>query len=118
IGGAKDDSEGSSEFILQNLDVEYKILPQMKRSLNPFDDISAYNSIKKIIKDFKPDIVHTHAAKAGALGRQAAYSLKVPMIVHTYHGHVFHSYFGNFKTSIFKTIERNLAKKTSAIIAI
>ena len=118
VGGMKDDSEGSSEFILQNIGVEYRILPQMKRSINPFDDVAAYGEIKKLIRDFKPDIVHTHAAKAGALGRQAAFACKVPVIVHTYHGHVFHSYFGSLKTSIYKGIERNLAKKSSAIIAI
>ena len=118
IGGIKDDSEESSEFILKNLGVDYRILPQMKRAINPFNDLSAYNEIKRIIKEFKPDIVHTHAAKAGALGRRAAFACHVPVTVHTYHGHVFHSYFGRFKTSLYKTIERNLAKKTSAIIAI
>ncbi|MFI5164756.1 MAG: glycosyltransferase, partial [Bacteroidia bacterium] len=118
VGGMKDDSEESSEFILKNLGVDYKILPGMKRSINPYNDFLVYNEIKKIIHEFKPDIVHTHAAKAGALGRQAAYSCKVPVIVHTFHGHVFHSYFGGLKTSIYKTIERNLAKKTTAIIAI
>ena len=118
VGGVKDESEGSSEFILKDLGVEYKVLNQMKRSINPFNDLSAYNEIRKLILDFKPDIVHTHAAKAGALGRQAAFSCGVPVTVHTYHGHVFHSYFGNFKTSVYKAIERNLAKKTSAIIAI
>jgi len=118
IGGMKDESEESSEFILKNLGVNYRIIPEMKRSINPFNDLSAYHKIKNIIREFKPDIVHTHAAKAGALGRWAAYSCKVPVIVHTFHGHVFHSYFGSFKTSVYKTIERNLAKKTSAIIAI
>src|ERR1035437_7496853 len=118
IGGIKDDSEESSEFILKNLGVDYRILPQMKRSINPFNDLSAYKEIKRIIKEFKPDIVHTHAAKAGALGRRAAFACHVPVTVHTYHGHVFHSYFGRFKTSLYKTIERNLAKKTSAISAI
>jgi len=118
LGGMKDDSEGSSEYILKNLGAEYRILSSMKRSINPLNDLDAYNEIKKIIKDFKPDIVHTHAAKAGALGRQAAYACKVPVIVHTYHGHVFHSYFGKFKTAIYKTIERNIARKSSAIIAI
>lgn len=118
VGGMKDDSEGSSEFILKDMGIDYKILQQMKRSINPFNDLSAYNEIRKLIRDFKPDIVHTHAAKAGALGRQAAFSCGVPVTVHTYHGHVFHSYFGNFKTSVYKTIERGLAKKTSAIIAI
>lgn len=118
VGGMKDDSEGSSEYILKNLNVDYKVLPQMMRSINPFNDLAAYNEIKKLIRDFKPDIVHTHAAKAGALGRYAAAACKVPVIVHTYHGHVFHSYFGNFKTSVYKAIERNLAGKSSAIIAI
>lgn len=118
VGGAKDDSEGSSEFILKNLGVDYRVLPRMRRSINPFNDLAAYYEIKQLIRDFKPDIVHTHAAKAGALGRMAAYNCKVPVIVHTYHGHVFHSYFGSFKTSIYKAIERNLAGKTSAIIAI
>jgi len=118
IGGMKDESEGSSEFILKNLGVDYRILPQMKRSINPFNDLLAYKEIKKIIKEFKPDIVHTHAAKAGALGRKAAFACNVPVTLHTYHGHVFHSYFGSVKTSVFKTIERNLAKQTTAIIAI
>src|ERR1035437_10064667 len=118
IGGMKDDSEGSSEFILKNLGVDYRILPQMKRSINPFNDLLAYNEIKRIIKEFKPDIVHTHAAKAGALGRRAAFACNVPVTLHTYHGHVFHSYFGSVKTSVFKMIERSLTKQTSAIVAI
>ncbi len=70
------------------------------------------------IKQFKPDIVHTHAAKAGALGRLAAYHEKVPGIVHTFHGHIFHSYFNPIKSKIFLWIEKYLAKKSSAIIAI
>ncbi len=118
IGGIKDDSEASSEFILEKLGVSFRILNSMKRSINPVNDIFSYIEIKKIIKEFKPDIVHTHAAKAGAIGRQAAIDCKVPVIVHTYHGHVFHSYFGDIKTFFFKSIERQLAKKTTAIIAI
>ena len=118
IGGIKDDSEASSEYILKNMGIEYQLLPNMKRTINPLKDLSAYNTIKKIIKKFNPDIVHTHAAKAGALGRMAAYNCNVPVLVHTFHGHVFHSYFGGIKSSIYKAIERNLAKKTSAIIAI
>lgn len=118
IGGMKDESEESSEFILKNLGVNYRIVPEMRRSINPLNDIAAYKKIKHIIAEFKPDIVHTHAAKAGALGRRAAFACRVPVTVHTFHGHVFHSYFGNLKTLVYKTIERNLAKKTSAIIAI
>ena len=57
-------------------------------------------------------------AKAGAIGRYAAFKCGVPVIIHTYHGHVFHSYFNNIKTTLFKNIERNLARKSTKIIAI
>ena len=118
IGGQHDESEISSMDILNNLGLKPIIIPEMQRSLNPYKDQIAYRKIQNIIKEFKPDIVHTHAAKAGALGRRAAYKLGVNQIYHTFHGHVFHSYFGDFKTKIFKKIERDLAKKTTKIIAI
>jgi glycosyltransferase involved in cell wall biosynthesis len=74
--------------------------------------------LKKLIRSFKPDIVHTHAAKPGAIGRLAASAAGVPVIVHTFHGHVFHSYFNPLKTRFFINAERYLARKSSAIIAI
>ena len=118
IGGIKNDDEDSSEYILDQLGIESVIIPEMRRSINAFQDIAAYNKIKKIIKEFKPDIVHTHASKSGMLGRRAAFSLKVPVVIHTFHGHVFHSYFNSLKTQTFISIERRLAKKSSGIIAI
>lgn len=118
IGGQHDESEKSSMHILENLGLKPIIIPEMQRSLNPYKDQIAFKKIQNIIKEFKPDIVHTHAAKAGALGRRAAYKMGVKQIYHTFHGHVFHSYFGSFKTRIFKEIERNLAKKSTKIIAI
>jgi glycosyltransferase involved in cell wall biosynthesis len=74
--------------------------------------------IKSLIRTFKPDIVHTHAAKSGAIGRLAAFSCRVPVVVHTFHGHVFHSYFNKLKTKTFINIERYLAARSSGIIAI
>ena len=118
IGGQHDESEKSSMHILDNLGLKPIIIPEMQRSLNPYKDQIVFKKIQNIIKEFKPDIVHTHAAKAGALGRRAAYKMGVNQIYHTFHGHVFHSYFGNFKTRIFKEIEKNLAKKSTKIIAI
>ncbi|MCX6182483.1 MAG: glycosyltransferase [Bacteroidetes bacterium] len=118
IGGEKEDHEESSMHILNDLGLNPVIIPEMKRSINPMNDYNTYKKIKAIIKDFKPDIVHTHAAKAGTIGRLAAYNSKVPIIVHTFHGHVFHSYFNKAKTSLFKNIERNLASKSTRIIAI
>jgi glycosyltransferase involved in cell wall biosynthesis len=118
IGGAKDETEDSSEFILDKLGLKPVIIPEMKREIDFSNDRIAYKKIKSLIGEFKPDIVHTHAAKAGALGRLAAHSCGVPVILHTFHGHVFHSYFGKTKTAVFKSVERYLAKKSSAIIAI
>ncbi len=118
IGGPEEDGEESSLFIPHSLGLEPLIINELRRSINPFSDYFAYRKIKKIIKEFKPDIVHTHASKAGAIGRLAAINCNVPIIVHTFHGHVFHGYFGTFKTEIFKRIERYLAKKSSAIVAI
>ncbi len=118
IGGAKSDSEDSSEFILENLGLKAQVIPEMKREINWADDRSAYKKVKQLIKEFKPDIVHTHAAKAGAIGRLAAHNLGVKGIVHTFHGHVFHSYFGPVQTQVFRQIEKYLASKSSAIVAI
>lgn len=118
VAGEKDESEDSSQFILHELGLKPIIIPEMKREINLKNDRIAYQKIKEIIADFKPDIVHTHASKAGAIGRLAAHKMKVPVILHTFHGHVFHSYFGKVKTTIYKTIERNLARKSIKIIAI
>jgi glycosyltransferase involved in cell wall biosynthesis len=90
----------------------------MKRAISFNSDWTAYQKLKKLIRDFKPDIVHTHAAKSGALGRMAAKHCGVPVIVHTFHGHVFRSYFNSFKTNFYIRAERYLAGFTDAIVAI
>src|SRR6185436_15041835 len=118
VAGTKMDSEESSEYICQQMGIDFISIPEMSRAINLRKDYTAYQKIKKLIREFKPDIVHTHAAKAGALGRLAAHSMNVPVIVHTFHGHVFHSYFSPLKTKIFLNLERYLAKQSSAIVAI
>jgi glycosyltransferase involved in cell wall biosynthesis len=118
VSGMKDAAEESSEFIVKNLDLHPVYMPEMYRELNPFRDYKSYYKLRKIIDEFKPDIVHTHAAKAGAVGRLAAIHSGVPVILHTFHGHVFHSYFGSVKTRMFLEIERYLAKRTTKIIAL
>lgn len=118
IGGEKEDTEDSSKFIINEIGLHTFLIKEMKRSINFRNDNIAYNKIKNIIKRYQPDIVHTHASKAGTLGRMAANACNVPVVVHTFHGHVFHSYFNKVKTSLFKQIERNLSGKTDKIIAI
>jgi glycosyltransferase involved in cell wall biosynthesis len=118
VGGEKDDTEEGSEHILEDLGIKPLIIPEMKREIDVKEDRAAYLKLKSIIKEFKPDIVHTHASKAGTLGRLAAFSMNVQVVVHTFHGHVFHSYFGKLKTEFYKNVERYLALRSSKIIAI
>ncbi|MEO5674550.1 MAG: glycosyltransferase, partial [Chitinophagales bacterium] len=118
VAGMIDPSEASSEFILHDMGLKPVYIPEMYREINPINDLKAYLKLKKIILDFKPDILHTHAAKAGALGRMAAHACGVRVILHTFHGHVFHSYFSKWKADAFIKIERHLAKKSTRIIAI
>lgn len=118
VGGLPEEDETDSLHIVKDYGLEPVLVKEMQRKPDFKSDRAAYRKLKKIIEDFNPHIVHTHAAKAGALGRRAAVKKKVPIVVHTFHGHVFHSYFGKLKTSAFKYIERRLAKKSTGIIAI
>lgn len=118
VGGLPEPGEADSLYILEKYGIKPILIEELKRDPDFSSDRKAYKKIRELIKEFQPDIVHTHAAKAGALGRRAAYSEKVPVIVHTFHGHVFHSYFGKVKTRIFKEIERRLARRSTGIIAI
>jgi glycosyltransferase involved in cell wall biosynthesis len=116
--GKKDPTEKDATYIAEQLGLVPIEITEMRRSILPFNDILAYFKVKKIIKNYKPDIVHTHASKSGAIGRLAAKTCKVPLVVHTFHGHVFHSYFNHFMSNLIVHFERFLAKKTDAIIAI
>lgn len=118
VGGLKDEAEGHSEYIVKGLGIEPIIIPEMRRTINPTNDLKAYRKLSKLIKKYKPDIVHTHASKAGTLGRLAAFANNVPIVLHTFHGHVFHSYFSSSKTQLILKIERGLAEKSTRIIAI
>jgi len=118
VGGVAEKHEADSLHIVRSLNIEPIILPEMSRSIHPLNDWKAYFKLRKIIKQFRPDIVHTHASKAGLLGRLAAIHENVPVIVHTFHGHIFHSYFHPLVTKTFLNIERYLAKRTSTIVAI
>ncbi len=117
IGGVKEEEEGTSEYILEQYGIKPIVIKSMYRSIS-WLDIKAYKEIKKIIKEYQPDIVHTHAAKAGILGRLAAKVCGVKVIVHTFHGHVFDKYFGGLKSFIYKTIERIFALLSTKIIAL
>ena len=89
------------------------------RSVNFFSDLKVLLAIRREIKAFNPDIIHTHTAKAGFLGRIASLlTLKRQIRVHTFHGHLLHGYFGKFKTSLVILAERLLARFTDSLVAV
>ncbi len=118
VGGRKDYTEDNSLHILDRLELDPVIIPEMKREVNIPMDFQSYRKICELIEEFKPDIIHTHASKAGALGRLAGKNMDVPLCFHTFHGHVFHSYFGPTRTYLYKAVERYMADHSSMIIAI
>ncbi len=118
VVGEKEDHEQSAEYLTKQLGIQCITIAGMGRSINPASDYFAYQKLKKLFKNYRPDIVHTHAAKPGALGRLAASATGVPVIVHTFHGHVFHSYFNSAKTRLVIKTEQYLGRKSDAIVAI
>jgi glycosyltransferase involved in cell wall biosynthesis len=116
-GGQKDEFEAAylTDMLPQ---IRHERINGFSGSIHPIRDFKAYMQIRKVLRRFKPDIVHTHTAKAGLLGRLAAAAEKVPAIVHTYHGLLFHGYYNPTISSLIVKLERWLAKKTTRIIAL
>lgn len=98
--------------------VKVFVIPSLVRRLSFKNDLLAFISIYRLIKQIRPHIVHTHTSKAGLLGRLAACLARVPIIIHTPHGHVFHSYYGLILTNIFVFAEKISSFMTNKIIAL
>jgi glycosyltransferase involved in cell wall biosynthesis len=96
-----------------------RILSEMIGESNPrLADLRALASLYRLMREYRPHVVHTHTGKAGILGRIAARLAAVPVVVHTFHGHVLHGYWGRFKTSAARNVERGLARLTSCLVAV
>ncbi len=123
LTGKEGKDEGNMLYLAEEYNVYPVIIKYLSREISLFKDIISFFYILYYIFRFKPHIIHTHTAKAGFLGRTAGICynfLKKNKIklVHTFHGHVFHSYFSNFKTNVFLFLERILAKFTDIIITL
>jgi len=118
IYGKTCSGEAFYESLLQEYPCENIFCPNLQRDINPINDIRAIRQIASIIKKFKPDIVHTHTAKAGLLGRIAANICNTKVILHTYHGHVLQNYFSPPIEKMIITAERILAKRTDCLITV
>ncbi|MCE9524423.1 MAG: glycosyltransferase, partial [Planctomycetales bacterium] len=99
-------------------EVPLAYVPELQRSIHPWRDAASYHGIKKVLREFQPDVVHTHSAKGGFLGRLAAWSLRVPAIVHTVHGAPFHPFQNPLPRTLFRWCEWYAARRCHAIISV
>lgn len=118
VTGIPDNAEGDMTASVTTTGVPCCILPSLGRALSPLDDLVSLVMLFRLIRRLRPDIVHTHTAKAGALGRIAAYFARVPVILHTFHGHVFYGYWPSGRSRIVVLLERFLAQLTTAIVTV
>ncbi|HEY5709288.1 MAG TPA: glycosyltransferase [Solirubrobacterales bacterium] len=94
-------------------------LPQLQQPVQPLRDAQALAKLVRLVRGFRPHVVHTHTAKAGVLGRQAALAVRPrPAVVHTYHGHVLEGYFGAAKSRLYLEMERALARVSDCLIGV
>jgi glycosyltransferase involved in cell wall biosynthesis len=98
---------------------ETRFLSQLRQPVSPVRDPLALGQLVRIVRQFKPHIVHTHTAKAGFVGRAAALARRPrPAIVHTYHGHVLEGYFGPRQAALFRGLERGMARVSDCLIGV
>src|SRR5215211_1109692 len=121
VAGEVTRGEDSMEFVAGELGVEVQRLAELRRDISPLRDIRAMLNLARLIRRERPTILHTHTAKAGAVGRIAtllAGDARPPIVVHTFHGHVLRGYFGPVRTLAFRLLERWLARLTTALVAV
>ncbi len=90
-------------------------IDNLQREVSVFHDLKASLEVRKIIKNERPEIVRTHTSKAGIIGRWAAWKERIPVVVHTPHGHIFYGYYGKFITRLFILLEKWAARRCHVI---
>ena len=108
-------------FVADSLGVGVEKVATLQREISPLRDVLAVVRLARLIRRVRPQILHTHTAKAGAVGRLAALlarDARPPIIVHTFHGHVLRGYFGPVRSSAFALLERLLARSTTCLVAV
>jgi glycosyltransferase involved in cell wall biosynthesis len=121
VAGSLARGEDSMAFVADELGIEVERLEELHREISPIRDSVAILRLARLIRRVRPHILHTHTAKAGAVGRLAALlagDARPPIVVHTFHGHVLRGYFDPLRTAGFRLLERWLATKTTALIAV
>ena len=121
VAGSLARGEDSMAFVADARDVQIVRIDELGREISPLRDFVATLRLARLIRRERPDILHTHTAKAGTIGRVAALLAGrrgPPIVVHTFHGHVLRGYFGPLRSRFFRLLERWLAARTTALIAV
>jgi glycosyltransferase involved in cell wall biosynthesis len=121
VAGSLARGEDSMAFVADELGVEVVHIDELGREISPLRDLMATVRLARLIRRERPDILHTHTAKAGTVARAAALlagSRRPPIVVHTFHGHVLRGYFGPLRSRLFRLLERWLAARTTALVAV
>ena len=121
VAGSLARGEDSMSFVADELGVEVLRIDELGREISPLRDLLATLRLARLIRRERPQILHTHTAKAGTVGRVAALlagARRPPIVIHTFHGHVLRGYFGPFRSLFFRLLERWLASKTTALVAV
>jgi len=121
VAGTLARGEDSMAFVAEGLGVEVVSIPELGREISPIRDLVATFRLAALIRRERPQILHTHTAKAGTVGRVAALvagRARPPIVVHTFHGHVLTGYFGRLRSRLFRQLERWLAKHTTVLVAV
>src|ERR687897_1086352 len=121
VAGSLARGEDSMEFVADELGVKVERLQGLRRDISPVRDALSVLRLARLLRAERPEILHTHTAKAGAVGRLAALlagDARPPIVVHTFHGHVLRGYFGPVRSRAFGLLERWLAELTTALVAV
>lgn len=116
--GRIDEAEGDMGYLAEQYGVRVQTIDELGPAIAPVRDLRSLWQLYRLMREFRPHVVHTHTAKAGFIGRVAAWLARVPVRVHTFHGHVFHGYFGPLKTFVFLTMERIAAFLSDRILTL
>jgi glycosyltransferase involved in cell wall biosynthesis len=118
ITGPTHGAEGKLLETADDPDLDVIVVPSLIRSILPWHDMRAYRQIRRLLQSIRPEVVHTHSAKGGMLGRAAAWSLRVPCVVHTVHGAPFHPYQSTATRKFYIACERWAAKRCHHMISV
>ena len=121
VAGRVGAGEGSMEYFAEELGVKPLYVAELQREISAAPDAAAVRRLIRLIHELRPDVLHTHTAKAGAVGRVAALlagSARPPVVIHTFHGHVLRGYFTAGRARVFQQIEQTLARSSDALIAV